>query len=74
LTISAPLDLIGNPVRIGSGPAAVIGDELRIRPLFGQIQMGRREASIDPKARRPALMKIAPAAANGTEVISISQG
>jgi hypothetical protein len=26
--------LIGNPVRVGDGPAAVIGDERRTPPLF----------------------------------------
>jgi hypothetical protein len=34
--------LIGNPVRIGSGPAAVIGDESRTKPLFRADGMGRR--------------------------------
>jgi len=31
------LSLIGNPVRIGDGPAAVVGDERRKRPLSGLV-------------------------------------
>jgi hypothetical protein len=36
------LSLIGNPVKVGDGPAAVIGDEHRIIPLFQEKGMGRR--------------------------------
>ena len=35
-------DLIGNPVWIGSGPAAVTGDKLRKMPLHRKIGGGRR--------------------------------
>jgi len=34
------MNLTGNPVRIGDGPAAVIGDEIRLIPLFSH-WMGR---------------------------------
>jgi hypothetical protein len=34
--------LIGNPVKFGSGPAAVTGDERRTPPLFQTNGMGRR--------------------------------
>jgi hypothetical protein len=34
--------LKGNPVKIGSGPAAVIGDEICNMSLFGLSRMGRR--------------------------------
>jgi len=30
--------LIGNPVKIGGGPAAVIGDERRLKPLTEKMQ------------------------------------
>jgi len=30
--------LIGNPVKIGDGPAAVIGDERRLKPLTCSVQ------------------------------------
>ena len=35
--------LIGNPVIIGSGPAAVIGDDHRKLPLRDQSRVGRRD-------------------------------
>jgi len=34
LVIRCSLELEGNSVQIGDRPAAVIGDEIRIRPLF----------------------------------------
>jgi hypothetical protein len=37
----AIVGLIGNPVRIGNGPAAVTGDEIRNTPLSGFNLMGR---------------------------------
>ncbi len=42
LTLRCRKGLKGNPVRIGSGPAAVTGDETRRRPLFDRSRMGRR--------------------------------
>ncbi len=35
------LCLIGNPVKVGSGPAAVIGYEICIEPLSGFNRVGR---------------------------------
>ena len=35
------VSLIGNPVKIGSGPAAVIGDEICEKPLLGRSRAGR---------------------------------
>ncbi len=49
------MGLIGNPVKIGSGPAAVIEDVFRIVHCRRK-SMGRSEITDDPRARIPALL------------------
>ncbi len=40
--LKVPNGLKGNPVKVGSGPAAVIGDERCTIPLMGINSLGRR--------------------------------
>jgi hypothetical protein len=40
--LKVPYGLKGNPVKVGSGPAAVIGDEHCTMPLMGINPLGRR--------------------------------
>ncbi len=50
-----PLGLIGNPVRIGNGPAAVFGDEICKYHCFVINRNGKAQVEDDPRVRRPAL-------------------
>ena len=47
-----PNGIIGNSVKFGNGPAAVIGDNCRIPPLFEKDGKAREKG--DPRVRRPA--------------------